>query len=484
MNQSTVKLKNIKKSYLGRILFEIDELSAYAGDKIAIIGNNGVGKSTLLKLINNTVQPDEGEVQIDTDFNYLEQIGNPNYVINDSLDFELMSRLSVPDNENMSGGEQTKHRIVEMLSNYKMGLLLDEPTTHLDSESIELIIEQLEYYYGTLLFVSHNRHFINKIANKIWEIKDGIIHEYHGNYDDYIMQKELAQKSLESKAEAINNEKERLKKAILKQQQYASDLNDYNKKTARTHNPGRLGQSKTKDTVQKNAFKKAKSIESRLKQLEDIDLPVEQASLKFPMKQSELIYNRFPIIAQDISIRRGDKLLLENTSFQFQFGKTTVITGPNGSGKSTLLHEIMTNPLIEKSPKLNIKTYEQMDYKLEVDESIISYMLRKSDQQETFIRTILSRLDFKQEELNKSVNNISGGEATRVALALLFLQRSNVIIMDEPTNFIDISTIEGLEEFIKAYQGMIILVSHDTDFIKNVADFIYIIENKRLKQIL
>ena len=484
MNQSSLKLKNIKKSYLGRILFEIDELSAYAGDKIAIIGNNGVGKSTLLKLINNTVQPDEGEVQIDTDFNYLEQIGNPNYVINDSLDFELMSRLSVPDNENMSGGEQTKHRIVEMLSNYKMGLLLDEPTTHLDSESIELIIEQLEYYYGTLLFVSHNRHFINEIANKIWEIKDGIIHEYHGNYDDYIMQKELAQKSLESKAEAINNEKERLKKAILKQQQYASDLNDYNKKTARTHNPGRLGQSKTKDTVQKNAFKKAKSIESRMKQLEDIDLPVEQASLKFPMKQSELIYNRFPIIAQDISIRRGDKLLLENTSFQFQFGKTTVITGPNGSGKSTLLHEIMTNPLIEKSPKLNIKTYEQMDYKLEVDESIISYMLRKSDQQETFIRTILSRLDFKQEELNKSVNNISGGEATRIALALLFLQRSNVIIMDEPTNFIDISTIEALEEFIKSYQGMIILVSHDTDFIKNVADFIYTTENKRLKQIL
>lgn len=484
MNQSTVKLRNIKKSYLGRILFEIDELSAYVGDKIAIIGNNGVGKSTLLKLINNEVQPDEGQVQIDTDFNYLEQIGNPNYVINDSLDFELMSRLSVPNNENMSGGEQTKHRIVETLSHYKMGLLLDEPTTHLDESSIKLLIEHLEHYYGTLLFVSHNRHFINEIANKIWEIKDGIIHEYNGNYDDYIMQKELAQKSLESKAEAINNEKERLKKAALKQQQYTSDLNDYNKKAARTHNPGRLGQSKTKDTVQKNAFKKAKALESRIQQLDEVEVTIERTSLKFPLKRSGMIHNKFPIIAQNISLTRGNKVLLEHTSFQFEFGKKIAITGPNGSGKSSLLQEIIINENIDKSPKLKIATYKQMDYKLNNNESIVTYMIKESNQDETFVRSVLDRLDFKQQELTKSVRDISGGEATRLSLALLFLQASNVVMLDEPTNFIDISTMQALESFIKAYQGMILLVSHDKEFVKNVADDIYIIENKRLKQIL
>lgn len=484
MNQSTVKLRNIKKSYLGRTLFEIDELSAYVDDKIAIIGNNGVGKSTLLKLINNEVQPDEGEVQINTDFNYLEQVGNPNYVINDNLDFELLSRLGVPNNENMSGGELNKHRIVETLSHYKMGLLLDEPTTHLDEYSIELLIEQLEYYYGTLLFVSHNRHFINEIANKIWEITDGKIYEYNGNYDEYTAQKELAQKSLESKAEAINNEKERLKKASLKQQQYANDLNDYNKKAARTHNPGRLGQSKTKDTVQKNAFKKVKAIENRLQQLDEVDTQVERAPLKFPMKQSEMIHNKFPVIAQNLKVVRGRKILLEDTSFQFGFGRTIAITGPNGSGKSSLLQEIIINDTIEKSPKLKIATYKQMDYKLDNYESIISYMIKESDQEETFVRSILDRLDFKQQELIKSVRDISGGEATRLSLALLFLQSSNVIMLDEPTNFIDISTIEALESFIKAYRGMILLVSHDKEFVKNVADDIYIIENKSLKQIL
>lgn len=480
MNQCTVMLKNVKKVYEGRTLFEIDELSAYIGDKIAIIGNNGAGKSTLLKIINNDITPDSGNVMIDKSFNYLAQIAEPR-VIDETIDFELLSRFNVPNNNQLSGGEQTKLRIIEAISTYKMGLLLDEPTTHLDKDSIDLVIEQLEYYYGTLIFVSHDRHFINKIANKIWEVKEGKVNVFNGNYDEFLEKKELEKKTLEAKSETIQKERARLTNAATKQQAYANKLGDYNKSQAKSHNVGRLAQSKQKDTVQKNAHKKAKAIESRLEQLEEIDVPEASRIIKFPMKQSEMLHNKFPIIAQDLSIKRGDKLLLENVSFQLPFGKTIAITGPNGTGKSSLLYEILNNDDIEKSPKLNIITYKQMDYKIGSTESILSYIMDASGQEEPLVRSVLDRLNFNQTELNKSVSDISGGEATRLTLALLFLKRSNVIILDEPTNFIDITTINALEDFIKGYQGIVILVSHDRAFVDNVADIIYTIENKKLK---
>lgn len=122
-----------------------------------------------------------------------------------------------------------------------------------------------------------------------------------------------------------------------------------------------------------------------------------------------------------------------------------------------------------------------MDYKIGSTESILSYIMNASRQEEPFVRSVLGSLNFNQTELNKSVSDISGGKATRLTLALLFLKRSNVIILDKPTNFIDITTINALEDFIKGYQGMVILVSHERAFVDNVADIIYTIENKKLK---
>ncbi|WP_462421229.1 ribosomal protection-like ABC-F family protein [Salinicoccus sp. Marseille-QA3877] len=481
MNELTVRLTNITKSYGNKDLFEIEELSAYIGDKIAIIGPNGTGKSTLLKIIKGELLPDNGRVQRETEFNYFAQIKSPAEFFSDEMDFKLLSHFRVPDNDNLSGGEETKLRLTDTLSNYKPGLLLDEPTTHLDQTSIGLLLEELEYYYGTLIFISHNRYFINKTATKIWEMDNGEIKVYDGNYDDYKSQKELEKLTLENRHKSITDEKKRLENAAKKQQAYAEKVGQYDKKKAKTNDPGHRGQSKPKDIVQKNAFKKVKAIENRMNQLDQVDMPDEQMNLKFPVAKTDIIHNKFPIITQGLTVRSGDKLLLDDISFQFEFGKTIAITGDNGSGKSSLLTEIINcNDALEISPKINIATYEQMDYKFHDETPIIKYLMKHTEFEEPMVRSILFRIGFAQSEVMKPMNKVSGGEATRISLALLFVKPSNVIVLDEPTNFIDLKTIEALETFINAYQGMVIVTSHDHEFISRVADEVFKIADRKL----
>jgi macrolide transport system ATP-binding/permease protein len=170
-------------------------------EKIGIIGENGSGKTSLMKLIAHQLTPTKGTIQTSIDFQYYAQM---NDVVEESitdLDGALLSRFTVPttDVQNLSGGEMTKYRLTQLLSTYQSGMLLDEPTTHLDQRGKQQLIEELRYYYGTLLFISHDRFFLNELAEKIWEIKDGKITEYKGNYDAYLQQKEHEKISIKKK---------------------------------------------------------------------------------------------------------------------------------------------------------------------------------------------------------------------------------------------------------------------------------------------
>ncbi|WP_250130217.1 ATP-binding cassette domain-containing protein [Jeotgalicoccus sp. WY2] len=207
MNELSIKLSNISVSFGNKDIFDIENMSAYMNDRIAVVGRNGIGKSTLLKIIAGEFKEFTGEVQRETEFNYLSQIGELNRNIDETLDFEMLSRMNVPDNAKLSGGEETKFRLVQTLSDYKTGLLLDEPTTHLDQESIEYLISELEYYYGTLIFVSHDRHFINSLATKIWEVSDGTVTEYTGNYTEYEEIKNKEKLEQEREHENVNKER-------------------------------------------------------------------------------------------------------------------------------------------------------------------------------------------------------------------------------------------------------------------------------------
>lgn len=485
MNYLVIALKNVEKSYLDKDVLTIEELTVYENEKIGIVGRNGEGKSTLLRLLAGEVVPDSGTVETKIDFQYyaqMDQALTPDYA---AIDAEYLSRLNVPEHETQyfSGGEQTRIRLAEFFSTYHFGLLMDEPTTHLDKEGIQFLVDQLKYYYGTLLVVSHDRYFLDEVVDTIWEIRAGEVHVYPGNYSAYQEQKEQERLEQERDYEHFQKEKSRLEQAALDKQAQADKMNQVSaKQKNRAINPGRLGSSKQKDTVQKAAHKAAKAIEKRAEQLDEIEQVVMDKPIQFPDPKALEIHNDFPIMGHQVSIQKGDKLLLDQANFQFPLMQRIGIVGPNGSGKSTLLEHILhEGEGITLSKKVVFSVYKQMDYQLSGEKSMVAYLMQDSHYTEPIIRSVLNHLGFNQHEVSgKAIKDLSGGEATRLVIAKLFTDPSNVLVLDEPTNFIDVQTIEALETLMASYKGTILFTSHDQYFVKHVADQVWAIENKQL----
>lgn len=226
MENLALKLTNIRKNLGTKEVVNIQELTVYENNRIGIIGDNGTGKSTLLKIIQGEIVPETGSIQREVSFSYFSQIPKGTKVIDsERMDWELVSRFKVPKNEinTLSGGEETKYRLAQTLSTYQMGLLLDEPTTHLDRNGVDYLIEELRYYYGTLIFVSHDRYFLNQLATKIWEIRDGQVTEYIGNYDAYKQQKESEKLERQRAANNYTKEKKKLEAAIFQKKKQAAN---------------------------------------------------------------------------------------------------------------------------------------------------------------------------------------------------------------------------------------------------------------------
>lgn len=188
MENVLVELKNIEVSYLDRAVLNIPQLAVHQFDRIGIVGKNGAGKSTLLKLLAGQIKPDKGRVTSFADFAYFDQLSAPEA---GEIDYKLAGQLAIPDTEieHLSGGERTRRKLAHIFSSYYVGLLIDEPATHLDKEGIQFFIDELTYYYGALVLVSHDRYVLDQLVTKIWEIEDGTLTEYTGNYSDYMEQK-------------------------------------------------------------------------------------------------------------------------------------------------------------------------------------------------------------------------------------------------------------------------------------------------------
>lgn len=488
MNQLVIELKNIEKSYLNKDVLQIENLKVYENQKVGIVGRNGEGKSTLLKLISDEIKPDIGEIDTKIDFQHYRQIESEIQPDFTKIDAEYLSRLNVPEHDiqHLSGGEQTRMRLAEYFSTYHFGLIMDEPTTHLDREGIQFLVDQLKYYYGTLIVVSHDRYFLDEVVDTIWEIHDGKVTVYNGNYSDYQIQKEQERIEQENAYENFLKEKKRLEQAAKEKQAQADKLSQVStKQKNRAVKPDRLSSSKQKDTVQKAAHKAAKAIEKRAEQLEDVEQLQTTKKIHFPTPKMLEIHNDFPVMGHDVTIKRGDKVLFDEMNFQFPLGKRIGVVGPNGSGKSTLLQHILEEGTgITLSKKVVFSTYKQKAYQISDEKSMVEYLMEDTEFTEPVVRSVLNNLGFNQNEVSKKeIKDLSGGEATRLVIAKLFTDPSNIMILDEPTNFIDVQTIEALETLMKSYNGTIIFTSHDQYFMKNVAEQVWTVHNQKLELI-
>jgi len=484
MEKVSIELEKIELSYLDKLVLSIPRLAVYQFDRIGIVGKNGAGKSTLLKLLCGDILPDKGAVHRFSEIAYFDQLAAP---VEKEVDYELTGKLSIPNTqlEYLSGGEKTRLKLAQIFSAYHECLLIDEPTTHLDQDGMQFFIDELAYYYGALVLVSHDRYVLDQLVTKIWEIEDGCVTEYTGNYSDYAAQKELQRKQQQEQHEKYVKEKNRLLKAAeekMKKADKITQANNHISKKETKAKANKMFMTKSKDTSQKSVQRAAKALEQRVKQLKAVDAPEEEAVFRFHQAKSIQLHNKFPVMADRLTVKAGEKILLKEASFQFPLGKIIAITGNNGAGKTTLLnHLLQKKEGIIISPKAMIGVYRQMDYQFPEDETVLDYMKKRSDQEEGKIRAVLHAMHFRGNDLLKNVRSLSGGEAIRLVLCQLFLGNYNILVLDEPTNFLDVFCVEALERFLQAYEGTVIFVSHDRMFIDRVADCVYAIEDQQLR---
>lgn len=467
-------INNLEKYYGYRLILDIKDLKVYSNDKIGLVGLNGSGKTTLLNLIAKEINPDKGTIKTTMEPFYIKQLEDE---ANREIDNEYMSKLGLKNKnkEFMSGGELTRLKIARFLTDNRKFLLADEPTSNLDFDGINLLVEKLVSFDGCMIITSHDRDLLDKVCNKIVEIEDGKIKVYEGNYSDYRMQKDLEKKTQELEYEIYIKEKKRLEKVIIDTRMKSDKINGPPKRMgnseARLH---KMGGQKAKKTLDN----KVKSIAKRIDKLEVKEKSREIDKIKVDIKGDE-IFSKVVIEGKNITKSFGQRTLFKNSNFQIYNKSKVALIGNNGSGKTTLLKMIMENaPNIHISKKANIGYFSQNLNILDENKTIIENILESSIYLESDARNMLARFLFKRDDVYKKVSVLSGGERVKVSLAKILLSDFNILILDEPTNYLDIYSIEAVEEALKNYIGTLLFVSHDRRLVENVGDTIMIIENE------
>ncbi|KAB8137855.1 ABC-F type ribosomal protection protein [Gracilibacillus oryzae] len=447
-------------SVQARQLMEIDTLEVHEGDRIGLVGKNGTGKTTLLHTLAGMLKPENGEITCHTTV-------------------ELLPQLKEKDSYK-SGGEITQDYIQKAFANQSGLLLADEPTTHLDTKHITWVEQMINRWQGAFIVISHDRAFLDAVCTTIWEVADGTIRVYSGNYQAYQVQKEQAAQQQEQAYEKYQTKKQQLERALVLKEQKANRA---------TKKPKQTSRSEAKITGAKPYFAKkqkklqqtAKAMESRLEKLEKVDKPFQEKSIEMDIPHQAKVQGRNLIQVRHLNGKVGGKKLWNDASFLIKGGDKAAIIGENGSGKTTLIRKLMAEEHgVTISSACQIAYFKQDLSLLDSDKSIIENVKESSKHDETLVRTVLARLHFYRDDVYKKVGVLSGGERVKVALAKLFLSDSNTLVLDEPTNFLDLEAMEALEKLLIEYEGTIIFVSHDRRFVEKVATQIISIEEQKL----
>ena len=512
-----ISLNKINKSYgynnvLNNLSFDIK-----TNERVALIGSNGCGKSTTLRIIMGLETSDSGSVSIrkESKIGYLTQIPpeEKDSVIARNVYLRGVSELLDLENrintfiENMTsnekdikifdklqeefrikGGYNLKERIEKIRSGFKISdelldreynklsggektlinlasivlsnpdiLLLDEPTNHLDIDTLEWFEEYLSNYNGTVVIISHDRYFLDRTVNKIIEMENGSADVYYGNYSYYL--KESEKRLMLEFKNYKNQQKEikALKEAIIRYRQWGT----------KSDNP--------------IFFRRDKAIETRLEKMDIIEKPKTKSDLKINLKVDERTSNRVLIISNfDLSI--GNRELLKKANMEVYYKERVCLMGKNGVGKTTLIKNILNNTHDNIKLGTNIKIgYIPQEIRFDNENlTIYEHMRRIFVGSESELRSKLNQFYFTSDNINKKIKSLSGGEKVRLKLLELILKNANLLILDEPTNHIDIDTREILEESLLNYEGTILFISHDRYFINKIATKIVTIKDKKM----
>lgn len=522
-----IELNNIIKNYGLKNVLNGMNLTLKTGEKAALIGCNGAGKSTVFKIIMKQENISAGTINIrkNATIGILKQIyeyeeTNPNVYtfLQRSFEhfFELETKLKKLENEmsyeksdekmsellqkygnvqqkyiqmggydiqekfnkicsglqinekmlnqnynDLSGGEKTIVNLGALLLKEPSILLLDEPTNHLDMEKLEWLEKFLKEYKGTILMVSHDRYFLDKIATKTILLENGKEKIYFGNYSYFLKEDE---KRTLAEFENYKNQQ----KMIKKMKESIKTLRKF----------GELAKNEM-------FFKRAKSIEKKLAKIEQLpQVDLEQKTLLNFKLNIDSRSGKDVVIINNLNKNFESKNIFENANLQIHYGEKIALIGKNGTGKSTLLKIIMNEDCeytgeIKIGQSVNIG-YIPQEINFEDDnQTILNFFEQFDNRNETEIRTSLAKYMFRGNDVFKKVSSLSGGEKVRLILAKLLKQNINFLILDEPTNHIDIETRELLEEAIKEYSGTVLFVSHDRYFINNLAERIVEVKEKR-----
>jgi len=510
-----VKEFEVGHKILDGLSFQID-----TGERVGILGPNGCGKTTLLRILTKVVHEDEGDVVIapgkrmglisqipvypdgftvedvlDTAFEALhemeremtrlaEEMGsksdpalmarydkltaafesgggydtqtNKNKVCNGlSISQDMRARLF----DQLSGGEKTRVNLARLILEDTDILLLDEPTNHLDLRATEWLEEYLEQFKGTVLTVSHDRYFLDKVVKRVIEIQNGKAEFYSGNYSFYVVEKE---RRYEEKLRQY--EKEQAKIAQLEKSAEQLRIWAYS------------GMDKT--------FKRAKSMEKRIERMRTTDRPTKERKMSVRFGEKEFHGDEVFTI-KNLSKGFGERTLFSDVEMEVAGGERIALLGDNGTGKSTFLKILMG----EEQPdtgKLRFGPTVKMGYLPQIihfdhpERNLVDTMLYGLDCTPQQARDRLASFKFRGEDVFKPVSALSGGEQSRLRLCMLMDAKINLLILDEPTNHLDIQSREWIEEAVEDYEGNLLFVSHDRYFIDRFADRIWMLEDGKI----
>ena len=472
---SYLQIENISKSYGPKILFEKIGFNINEGDKIALIAPNGTGKTSLMRILAGKDKSDSGgkimflkdikiafleqEYEFDPEKTIFDQIMSSSTEFTAGLDQEHLweyerrvvkfltnFNLGNPDQKmkELSGGEVKRVALTQMLASEAEFFIMDEPTNHLDIDAIEFLEGYLGRSRCTLLMVTHDRYFLDRVCNIVMEMDHGAIYTYKGNYQNY----------LEKREERISNynaETDKVRNILRRELEWI-----------RSTPCARTGKARYRI----NAFYDLKDRASQVYTQKQVNMD--------PMKGSTRLGTKI-INCKDLSFYYGDQCYLDKFTYNFQRYEKVGIVGRNGAGKSTFLN-ILTGRMFEDDPglmtgviergeSLKIGYYHQSGMSFNPDDTVLDIV------NDTWL---LNRFLFPHEMLNNKIEKLSGGEKRRLYLLTILMQQPNLLILDEPTNDLDIVTLNILEEYLQEFGGSLIIVSHDRHFLDKLVDHLFI----------